>query len=350
MLAAVLHAPGDLRVERVPAPLEPKAGEVIVRVMAAGVCGSDIGRVMKTGTYRFPTIPGHEFAGVVERLGEAVDDHQPGDPVAVAPLMPCFKCPECAAGHYSLCDTYDFMGSRSDGGFAEFLRVPARNLLPVPRDLPINVAATIEPAAIILHGIQKIDLSLGDAVAVIGCGALGFFAVQFAKLSGAQPLIAIDIDDEKLALAAEAGADLTINPTREDVAAGVRAATEGRGVHLAIEAAGSNAARDLAIGCVRKQGTVLLYGSAYGDVTFKGALFEQIIRHEIEIVGSWNSYSAPFPGREWRDIISLLRVGRLKAGPLITHVLALEEAPRVFRALADRSFGRYHKIIFAPNG
>ena len=349
MRAAVLHAPADLRVEQVAVPVAGP-GEVLVKVAAAGICGSDIGRVMVTGTYHFPTIPGHEFAGVVEAVGDGVDRLRPGDRVAVAPLMPCFRCAWCDAGKFSLCDDYDFLGSRSDGAFAQYLKAPARNVLKVPDNVSLEVAATIEPAAIILHGIHKLDLKLGDAVAVVGCGALGFFALQFARLSGAQPLIAIDVDEDKLALARTVGADLCINPARQDPVAAVKAATGGRGVALSLECAGSAAGRDAAILVAAKQGTVMLYGTAYGDVTIAEKAFARMVREELAVVGSWNSYSLPFPGKEWFDIMELLRTGRLDVEPLISHRATLEEAPAIFRALKARTFGPYHKILFKPNG
>jgi L-iditol 2-dehydrogenase len=349
MRAAVLHAPGDLRVENVPLP-DIGADDVLVRVMAAGICGSDIGRVMVTGTYRFPTIPGHEFAGRVERVGANVAHLAPGERVAVAPLMPCRDCAWCRAGQFSLCDTYDFMGSRSDGAFAEFICAPASNVLKVPDGVSDEVAATIEPAAIILHGIHKLDVSLGDAVAVVGCGALGYFALQFAKLSGAQPLIAIDVDEDKLALAREIGADVCINPAKEDAVAAVKAATGGSGVRIALECAGSGAGRDLSILVTAKQGTVMLYGTAYGDVVLAEKAFARLVRDELQVVGSWNSYSLPFPGKEWFDVMELLANGRLVVDPLITHRASLDEAPAIFKALKARSFGPYHKIMFKPNG
>lgn len=349
MKAAVLHAPGDLRVEEVPMP-EIGPDDVLVRVMAAGICGSDIGRVMVTGTYHFPTIPGHEFAGLVAGVGAHVAHLAIGDKVAVAPLLPCFACEWCQAGKFSLCDTYDFMGSRSDGAFAEYLKAPARNVLKVPEGVSLDEAAMIEPAAIILHGIHKLNLSLGDAVAVVGCGALGAFALQFAKLSGAQPLIAIDVDETKLDLARAMGADLCINPAKVDAVAAVLAATGGRGVKIALECAGSAPGRDLSILVTAKQGKVMLYGTAYGDVTFAEKAFARMVREELEVVGSWNSYSLPFPGKEWFDIMELLRTNRLLMGPLISHRAALEEAPGIFKALKGRSFGPYHKILFKPNG
>lgn len=348
MKAAVLYAPGDLRVEEVPVP-EIGADDVLVEVMAAGICGSDIGRVMVTGTYNFPTIPGHEFAGRVEKVGASVSHLKVGDRVAVAPLMPCRKCQWCEAGKFHLCDDYDFMGSRSDGAFAQYLCAPATNVLKVPDNVPYEVAATIEPAAIILHGIHKLDIKLGDAVAVVGCGALGYFALQFAKLSGARPLIAIDIDDDKLDLARQVGADLCLNPVRDDVVARVREATAGRGVAVSLECAGSAPGRNLSIMAAAKQGTVMLYGTAYGDVTFAEKAFARIVREELQVVGSWNSYSLPFPGKEWFDIIGLLADGRLTVEPLITHRATLEEAPSIFKTLKEQSFGRYHKILFKPN-
>lgn len=350
MKAAVLHAPGDLRVQEVPLPGNPGDEEVVVRVMAAGICGSDIGRVGVTGTYKFPTIPGHEFSGIIEGVGVNVRSVQVGDRVAVAPLMPCFACEQCKDGNYSLCDNYDFMGSRSDGGFVQLLKVPARNAVKIPNNIDFEAAATIESAAIILHGIQKTELGLGDPVVVMGCGALGFFAVQFAKLSGAQPVVAVDIDEEKLALAGQVGADICIYSQQEDAFTEIRAATGGRGAAYALECTGNDAGRDLAIRSTAKRGKVVLYGSAHGDVTFKGEVFESILRQEIEVIGSWNSYSVPFPGKEWFDIIELVKQNRLSLKPLVSHSYPLEKAPEIFAQLKERTFGSYHKILFKPNG
>ena len=227
MEAAVLHAPGDLRIEQVAVPRDLGPEDVLVKVMAAGICGSDIGRVMKTGTYRFPTIPGHEFSGILAECGTGVSSARVGDRVAVAPLMPCFRCESCQHGHYSLCDCYDFLGSRTHGGFAQYVRAPARNVVKVPDAVGFDEAATVEPAGIILHGIKKIEIGAGDSVAVIGVGALGYFAVRFAKLSGAKPVIAVDVDEAKLELARGAGADFVINGANVDAAGRIREVTAG---------------------------------------------------------------------------------------------------------------------------
>lgn len=163
-------------------------------------------------------------------------------------------------------------------------------------------------------------------------------------------MIAIDVDEDKLTLARQVGADICINPQKEDTEEVIRAATNGRGVALSVECAGNAPGRDTSIQVAAKQGKVLLFGTAYGDVTFPHAVFEKIVRQEIEVIGSWNSYSVPFPGREWSDIIDLLRDQRLIVEPLITHRENLDDAPDIFKKLKDRAFGSYHKILFKPNG
>jgi len=163
-------------------------------------------------------------------------------------------------------------------------------------------------------------------------------------------LIAIDVDEDKLALARKVGADICINPAKEDAVAAVMAATGGRGVQLTLECAGSTAGRDLSMLATAKQGTVMFYGIPYGDVTFGDKAFARMLRGEQQLVGSWNSYSLPFPGKEWLDIIALLRTNRLLVEPLISHRASLDDAPAIFKALKSRSFGAYHKILFKPNG
>ncbi|MDW8322262.1 MAG: alcohol dehydrogenase catalytic domain-containing protein, partial [Armatimonadota bacterium] len=144
MKALVLHAVGNLRYEEVPLP-EPGAGEVLVRVAYCGVCGSDIPRIFSKGTYRYPLIPGHEFAGVVERCGEGVSAFAPGDRVAVFPLVWCGRCAACEKGRYVQCEQYDYLGSRRDGAFADYVVAPARNLLRVPEGVSLQDAAMTEP-------------------------------------------------------------------------------------------------------------------------------------------------------------------------------------------------------------
>ena len=348
MQAAVLHAPGDLRIENVPIPSDLGSREILVKVLAAGICGSDIERVMKTGTYSFPMIPGHEFCGMVEATASGESNLHKGDKVVVAPLIPCFKCEPCYSGLYGLCDQYGFIGSRTNGGFAQFVKAPAMNVLRMPESIDYTAGAAIEPAAVTLHGIRLLTINAGDTIAVIGCGALGFFAIQLARLAGAATVIAIDLDDEKLSLAREVDADYCINASTKNVIDEVKRLTGKKGVEIAIETAGVKNTREQCVELVKKKGQVILYGMAHGDVVFSQASFEKVIRYELVIRGSWNSYSVPFPGQEWFTILDYLRDNKLRVGPLISHVFKLSEAPRIFQDLFDRKL-QSNKIVFLPN-
>lgn len=344
MKAAVLHAPGDLRVESVAKPANPGPDEVIVQVKAAGICGSDLDRVMKTGTYSFPTIPGHEFCGVVSEVGAQVENFKINDRVLVTPILPCFKCDYCQQGNYGQCENYNYLGSRTDGGFAEFVKAPARNLIPLPSEISFIEGAAIEPSAVTLHGMIKVGVHSGDQVAVLGCGPIGLFAIQFAKILGATKVIAVDIAPDKLDMALVAGADEVINALNEDPVSRIIELTNGKGTHLTIETAGVARTQEQAIRTVKKLGRILYLGTAHQDVVIPPKTFEIIVRNEVQIVGAWNSYSAPFPGVEWQAVIDYLRSGKFKLKPFITRTVPLDEINKIIPDMAARKFP-FNKIV-----
>lgn len=345
MKAAVLHAPGDLRIERAAVPsLADKEDHVLLKVAAAGICGSDIGRVMKTGTYRFPTIPGHEFCGEIAGVGSNVVNWKPGDRAVAAPILPCGRCSSCQEGNYGQCDHYNYLGSRTDGGFAEYVAVPERNLIRLPDEISYLEGAAIEPAAVTLHGIMRLRFSPGDTAVVLGCGAIGLFAVQMAKIMGAAHVIAVDIGEEKLELARKAGADTKINGIKTKAVPEILKFTGGKGADIVIETAGTSITQVQSIEACKKHGQVLYLGTAHNDVVIPPHVFEHIVRNEVTITGSWNSYSAPFPGREWNAVIQFLQEQRLDIKSFITHQYPLEEAPEVIRRMWSRSF-TFNKIV-----
>lgn len=346
MRAARLYQPGDLRVEEVSRPV-PGAGQALVKVHMAGICGSDIPRIMTTGTYHFPCIPGHEFAGEVVECGEGIKAFAAGDRVVPAPLMPCFSCEMCRRGFYGQCENYDFLGSRTDGGFAEYVLVPEKNLLHLPDGISYREAAVIEPAAVALHGLYKLHLHGEESVAVFGCGAIGLLAVSLLKLAGAKTVVAVDIDEEKLTLAKKLGADYAVNSRAEEPVAWIEK-TLGK-VDAAVETAGTPVTQEQCVRAVKPQGEVLYLGTAHRDVVFPPQTFEHMLRGEIRTVGSWNSYSEPFPGKEWHEIIRFLDKGRLSFEPLITHTFPLEKMPEVLRDMAERKFS-YIKVLFDMTG
>ncbi|MCL4441265.1 MAG: alcohol dehydrogenase catalytic domain-containing protein [Firmicutes bacterium] len=209
MKAVKLYEAGDLRVEEVDIPeLEP--GCVLVKVKAVGVCGSDIPRVNFYGAYHPNLTIGHEFSGEIVKVNQ-VGNWQVGDRVVVPPLIPCNHCQWCRTGHYSLCEDYSYFGSRRDGAMAEYVTVPEKNLLPLPDNVPFEAGAMVDPAANAIHGIWKGEINPGDTVAIYGCGPIGLFAIQFAKILGAGMVIAIDVKEQKLNIARDLGADEVIN-------------------------------------------------------------------------------------------------------------------------------------------
>lgn len=340
MKCCVLHAPGDLRCEYRNIP-EVEPGELLVRVHNCGICGSDIPRILINGTYHYPTIPGHEFSGEV--IGDTDEDFPEGTKVVIAPLIPCFRCEACENGHFGQCDHYGFLGSRRDGGFAEYVSVPKVCLLRCPDSVSYEEAAMIEPAAVALHGLYSGNLIAGESVTVFGCGTLGLLCIELAKCMGAFPIIALDIIDDKLKLASELGADICLNSGKSGWLDQLLKKTNG-GTDVACETAGTALTQTKILQTVRKNGKVVYLGTAHDDVILKPREFEHIVRDEIHIVGSWNSYSAPYPGKEWRTCIQWLTEGKLYFRPLITRRIYLED---VFSSIKEtaKNPGKNIKIM-----
>ncbi|MFF5265046.1 galactitol-1-phosphate 5-dehydrogenase [Actinomadura viridis] len=340
MLAAVLHAPGDIRVEEVPRP-EPGPGEALVRVEACGVCGSDIARMLTAGAHRMPVICGHEFSGRVVETGPGVSGAAVGDLVSVPPLIPCRVCSECQRGRFSLCLDYDYFGSRRDGAYAGYVTVPAGNLFTVPEQVPAEAAAMIDPAAIALHAIWRTRLGIGSRVAVVGAGPIGLFAVQWARLAGASDVLAIDLNDRKLAQAAEAGATHTASLAEEarDLA--------GDGYDVVVESAGAPVTADLAASLCARHGEAVFIGIPHAPVELAKGTFNDFLRREVSLHGAWNSFSAPFPGDEWRATADAMASGALRWKFMITHELGLEAVPETMKQLGERSIFS-SKVLFLP--
>lgn len=345
MKAVQLFAPGDLRVENVDVPtIGPE--DVLVKVMAVGVCGSDIPRVLHYGAYRPQLTIGHEFSGVIAKVGEAVAGWQEGQRVVAAPLLPCFKCPWCLAGHYSLCEDYDYLGSRSDGSMAEYVRVPQVNLLSLPDEVSFEAGAMTDPAANAFHGLWKVDVEKGNTVAVFGAGPIGLFTIQIARKMGAGTIIAVDVKHEKLALAKIAGADYVINGLEESPLTAIKNITKV-GCDAVLDTSGAQIAQNQAVCVAAKHGRIGFVGISHDHLTLSEEAVNNILRKELTIKGSWNSFSAPFPGDEWRQSIAGMKDGYLFDPSFISHRCTLDEAPAMFTKLRDPEFF-FSKIMFLP--
>jgi L-iditol 2-dehydrogenase len=348
MQALVLHAVGDVRYERVPRPTA-SAGQVLLRVASCGVCGSDIPRVFVKGTYKFPTICGHEFAGTVETCGPNVDDFAPGDRVAVFPLIWCGECPACELGKYAQCSDYDYLGSRSDGGFAEYVAVPKRNLIRVPEGVSLDEAAMTEPAAVALHAFRRAGGCLiGETVVVLGAGPVGLMAAQWARAMGASAVLLFDVVPEKLALAKRLGFSSAFDSRERNPVDVIHEQTQGRGAHVCVEAAGVPPTMLQALEGARREGRVVLLGNPSADVSLPSSLISQVMRREIHVFGVWNSeFSATGNDDDWRSALQAMATKTLNLEPLITHRAPLSHAIETLRDIKEGR-GLFLKVLFHP--
>ncbi len=348
MKALVLHGVGDARLESVRKPA-PGADEVLVRVGLCGVCGSDIPRIFEKGTYRFPLICGHEFAGTVEGCGEDVTAFAAGNRVTVFPLLWCGKCPACEKGLYAQCSDYDYLGSRRDGAFAEYVVAPARNLIVIPEGVSLEEAAMTEPAAVALHALRRAGGSLeGETVAIFGAGTIGLIAAQWARISGAGRVLLFDIVPEKLELARSVGFDLVFESTTRDPVEVIEEVSGGQGAHLCLEAAGVPATVTQALASAGRGGRVVLLGNPTADVTLPATLISQAMRREISVLGTWNSsYTISGSGDDWHTALAAMDAGKLQVRPLVTHKVSLDQAPEALEMMRTKKefFG---KVLVNP--
>jgi L-iditol 2-dehydrogenase len=269
MQAVRLYGPKELRVEDVPHPGAPGAGQVLLRIKSVGICGSDLhtyqdGHIGDT-RLEAPLILGHEFSGVVEAVGaEAFDGNfqslEPGTRVAVDPAQPCGRCEMCEKGHPNLCRRLHFCGLYpDDGSLCEWMRMPARSCFPVSDRIDDASAALLEPLGVALHAVDLAHFQVADSVAILGSGAIGLYILQLAKLSGASPIFISDRFPWRLDVAKRHGG-IPLNFAERDVVTEVMAATNGRGVDVAIEAAWAGDAIQQAMEMTRAGGRLVLVG------------------------------------------------------------------------------------------
>jgi len=314
MLRAVFTAPHEIIVEEAPVP-DPAPGEALVRVAACGICGTDL--KINEGHYlgSLPITPGHEFAGVVESLGEGVTGVAVGDLVAINPNLPCRRCAFCRIGKPHLCTASQAVGVTRPGGFAEFCSVPVELLVPVPADLPLAHAAMMEPVSCCLHGIDLAGVRPGDSVILLGGGSIGLILLQLARAAGASFAAVSEPRPEKRELATNLGADVAVGPS--DIAA-LAGSLPGGGATVVVECAGATGVAQQALTLVRPGGTVLLFGVCPPEATIDLEPYE-VFHREITIRGC---YTNPFTDTR---ALSLLESGQVQVEPLISHVFSIEQ-------------------------
>ena len=309
---------------------EPAIGpdDVLIQVKACGICGSDVhGLDGSTGRRIPPIVMGHEASGVIAEVGSAVDDWQKGDRVTFDSTIYCGHCHFCRRGQINLCDSRRVLGVSCDeyrqhGAYAEYVAVPQHILYRLPDGLSFEHAG--EPLAIACHAVNRAPISLNDAAVVVGCGTIGLMVVQLLRASGCGPLVAVDVDPAKLALARQFGADVAIRSDETDASAEVLKRTDGSGADLSFEVVGIDATQKLAVQSVRKGGASVLIG--LGDPTVELA-FQAVVTRELTLYGSCACAG------EYPICLDMMSKGTVDLDPLMSAVAPLAQGVEWFDRL-----------------
>ena len=331
MKAAVVVANEDVQYQEIPEP-QVKPGYVKIKVRYSGICGSDISRVLNHGVHFYPIVLGHEFSGDVVEIGEGVTKVKVGDRVSGAPLVPCMKCEDCQKRNYSLCKHYSFIGSREQGSNADYVVVPEQNAVPFDASIPYEQGAMFEPSTVAFHGLLQNDYQGGECVAILGGGTIGMFTMQWAKIFGSRKVIVFDISDERLELAKRLGADEVVNTTKEDYMKTAMEFTGNKGYGYVFETAGQIPTMHMAFELAANKAHICFIGTPHQELSFTPAQWENMNRKEFKLTGSWMSYSAPFPGKEWELTAHYFATGQLKFDPgFIYKKVPMSQAQEAFQ-------------------
>ena len=313
----------------------------MIRVAATAVCGTDIHFYRGEWKVTFPLVPGHEFSGTIAELGDQMAGFELGDRVVAEPNMICGSCHFCRMSDRNFfCERLTAVGVDVDGAFAEYVKTKRENVYKFPENLSFEEAALIEPLACCIRGLDNAAVKPGEDVAIVGAGPIGLLLLQLVRMAGASRVIQTDLEEERLNLAEELGADHIVNIQEQDPVQTVMDVTGGYGVDVAIEAVGSPEAITQAMGATRRGGRVNIFGVSPQDAVWKVKPFD-LYSKELTIT---TSYRSPFT---FQRAAKLASSGRLKLAPLISHVFPLNEISRVFEIL-DKKVERVIKVIIKP--
>lgn len=345
MKALELVAPSTFNFGDKPDPV-PAADEVLLAVKACGICGSDVhGMDGSSGRRQMPIIMGHEVAGEIVALGAAVDstEWRVGDRVTPDSTVYCGKCDFCERGEINLCDDRQVLGVspgtyRRHGAFADLLAVPARILYRIPDGLADEHAAMTEPLAVALHAVSRAPVRANDTAVVVGAGMIGILCIQALRVAGCREIIAVDLDDNKLALAQTLGATVGLNPKSTNVEAEVLTLTGGRGADVSMEVVGIGATLSTAIGVLRRGGSCVLVGNLQPRAE---VAYQDLVTKELSLFGTCSSAG------EYDRALELMASGEVQIAPLISAVAPLTEGEAWFHRL-HRGEPGVSKVVLKP--
>ena len=345
MKGLVLEQYNNLVYKDVPEPACDEDG-VIIQVKACGICGSDVhGMDGSSGRRIPPIIMGHEASGLIVDAGPAVRDFRPGERVTFDSTIYCGACFFCRRGEINLCDSRRVLGVscgdyRLNGAFAEYVAVPQRILYRLPEKIGFEQAAMVEPCSIAFHAVRRAQVNLNDTVVVVGAGMIGLFVIQSLRLAGCGRIIAVDVDQKKLDLARQFGADIGLDSSQTDAVEMIRNETANRGADVAFEVVGTAAPLKTAAAAVKKGGSLVLVGNLAPTVDFP---LQWVVTREISVLGSCASQG------EYPACLDMISRGSLTVDRLISACVPLCEGAEWFSRLYNKTPGLM-KVILQPGG
>lgn len=338
MKAYVLHEIGDFRLETVPDPI-PKENEVIVAVRAAGICGSDISRIYKSGTYSYPLIPGHEFSGIVTDLGKSVDKSWQNRRVGIFPMIPCMECELCRRKQYEMCRHYGYLGSRSAGGFAQYVAVPADNLIELPDQVSFEAAAMMEPMAVAVHSMRRITPRKEEQIVICGLGTIGLFLLMFLREAGMEQVLVIGNKEfqKRAVLQMGVSEEFYCDSRHQNAEKWIADKTAGMGADVFFECVGKNETLEQAVSNTAPAGRIMLVGNPCSDMSLEKNVYWKLLRNQITVMGTWNSSFTHEASDDWHYVMDRLEQGRICPEKLISHRLPLERLEEGFWIMRDKT-------------
>lgn len=349
MKAYALYGINDLRQEERPLP-SPEPSQALIQVRAAGICGSDIPRVFQTGTYSFPTVPGHEFAGVVADVGAHADRDWIGRRVGVFPLIPCGECAPCKQKKYELCRHYSYLGSRTDGGFVEYVAVPQDNLIALPDSVSFEAAAMLEPMAVAVHAMRLAQPGPEQTVMVYGLGTIGLLLAMFLKEMGIAHVMAAGNKEQQKRFTSMLGIEEAdyCDIRKQALKPWLLQRTDGAGADVFFECIGKSDTIADAIDLTAPSGTVQMVGNPYGDIHLDKAVYWKILRNQLTVRGSWNSSFTHEESDDWHYVLKRLAEKRIDPETLITHRFPFGELGQGLLLMRDKR-EEYVKVMMMPD-
>jgi len=330
--------------------LVPEKSEVVVSVKATGICGSDISRIYKSGTYSYPLIPGHEFSGIVTEIGEGVEKDWIGKRVGIFPLIPCQECKPCIQKKYEMCRNYNYLGSRKDGGFAEKVKVPVWNLLKLPDEVSYVQAAMLEPMSVAVHAMKSIDLKDNNRVAIYGLGTIGLFLLMFLKERGISDVIVIGNKDIQKDQALRFGVleECFFDSRTGDATEWLECMNVDREIDVFFECVGRNEIVSEVVNYTGPGGKIVIIGNPASDMTLDKQTYWKILRNQLTIIGTWNSSYCQCNENDWQYVLDKLKNGRIHPEYMITHKFDFEDLLQGFELMRDKS-EEYVKVLGVCN-